>query len=98
MQGNDFVQSLMYRRGISCFDCHDAHGTSNYAQLREPAEKLCLECHGPASPNGPRTATIEEHTHHKEGTPGSPWGDCHSPRIETEGGPGPSVNPPSFRF
>ena len=59
MQGNDFVQSVMYRRGISCFDCHDAHGTSNYAELREPAEKLCLECHGPASPNGPRTATIE---------------------------------------
>src|SRR5579872_6535620 len=23
MQGNDFIQSVMYRRGIACFDCHD---------------------------------------------------------------------------
>jgi len=21
MQGNDFVQSVMYRRGVTCFDC-----------------------------------------------------------------------------
>ena len=27
MQGNDFVQSVMYRRGVTCFDCHDVHGT-----------------------------------------------------------------------
>ena len=39
MQGNDFVQSVMYRRGITCFSCHDAHGTDNYAQLRKPADK-----------------------------------------------------------
>jgi predicted CXXCH cytochrome family protein len=98
MQGNDFVQSLMYRRGISCFDCHDAHGTSNYAQLREPAETLCLECHGPTSPNGPRTAAIEQHTHHKEGTPGGRCVDCHMPAIETEGVPGSYVHAHTFRF
>jgi predicted CXXCH cytochrome family protein len=98
MQGNDFVQSLMYRRGISCFDCHDAHGTNNYAQLREPAEKLCLECHGPGSPNGPRTATIQEHTHHKDGTSGSRCVDCHMPAIETEGVPGSYVHAHTFRF
>lgn len=23
-QGNDFVQSLMYNRGVTCFSCHDA--------------------------------------------------------------------------
>jgi mono/diheme cytochrome c family protein len=23
MQGNDFVQSVMYRRGVTCFSCHD---------------------------------------------------------------------------
>ena len=98
MQGNDFVQSVMYRRGISCFDCHDAHGTSNYAQLREPAETLCLECHGPGSPNGPRTATIEVHTHHKDGTSGSRCVDCHMPKIETEGVPGSYVHAHTFRF
>jgi predicted CXXCH cytochrome family protein len=83
MQGNDFVQSLMYRRGITCFTCHDVHGTENYAQLRKPADKLCLDCHGPLSPNGPRTATLEEHTHHKSGTPGSQCVTCHMPKIET---------------
>jgi predicted CXXCH cytochrome family protein len=67
MQGNDFVQSVMYRRGITCFDCHDVHGTGNYAQLRKPADKLCLDCHGPMSLYGPHTATLEEHTHHKPG-------------------------------
>ena len=83
MQGNDYVQSLMYRRGITCFTCHDVHGTENYAQLRKPADKLCLDCHGPLSPNGPRTATLEEHTHHKAGTPGSQCVTCHMPKIET---------------
>ncbi len=83
MQGNDFVQSVMYRRGITRFSCHDVHGTDNYAQLRKPADKLCLDCHGPMSPNGPRTATLERHTHHKAGTPGSQCISCHMPKIET---------------
>jgi predicted CXXCH cytochrome family protein len=83
MQGNDFVQSVMYRRGITCFSCHDAHGTSNYAQLRKPADRICLDCHGPMSLNGPRTGTLEEHTHHKDGSPGSQCVDCHMPQIET---------------
>jgi len=83
MQGNDFVNSVMYRRGITCFGCHDVHGTDNYAQLRKPADKLCLDCHGPLSLNGPRTATLEEHTHHKAGSPGSQCVACHMPKIET---------------
>ena len=98
MQGNDFMQSVMYRRGITCFDCHDVHGTSNYAQLREPADKLCLECHGPLSPNGPRTATLEEHTHHKDGSAGSQCVACHMPAIETEGPPNTMVHAHTFRF
>jgi len=83
MQGNDFVQSVMYRRGVTCFSCHDVHGTDNYAQLRKPAEQLCMDCHGPMSLNGPRTATIEEHTHHKAGSAGSSCIACHMPKIET---------------
>jgi len=98
MQGNDFMQSVMYRRGITCFDCHDAHGTNNYAQLREPADKLCLECHGPLSPNGPRTATVEEHTHHKDGSAGSQCVACHMPAIETEGPANTMVHAHTFRF
>ena len=46
MQGNDFVQSVMYRRGVTCFDCHDVHRTGNYAQLRKPPDQLCLDCQG----------------------------------------------------
>jgi predicted CXXCH cytochrome family protein len=98
MQGNDFVQSVMYRRGVTCFDCHDAHGTGNQAQLRKPANQLCLDCHGPSSSNGPRTATLEEHTHHKEGNPGSQCVACHMPAIETEGPPNTMVHAHTFRF
>jgi predicted CXXCH cytochrome family protein len=83
MQGNDFVQSVMYRRGVTCFSCHDVHGTDHYAQLRKPADQLCLDCHSPLSLNGPRTATIEEHTHHKKGSTGASCIACHMPKIET---------------
>jgi predicted CXXCH cytochrome family protein len=98
MQGNDFVQSVMYRRGITCSSCHDVHGTANYAQLRQPENKICLDCHGPSSPNGPHTATLEEHTHHKEGSSGSQCVGCHMPKIETEGVPGALVHAHTFRF
>jgi predicted CXXCH cytochrome family protein len=83
MQGNDFVQSVMYRRGIACFSCHDVHGTDNDAELRKPAKAICLDCHGPMSLNGPRTATLVEHTHHKVGSPGSECVACHMPKIQT---------------
>jgi predicted CXXCH cytochrome family protein len=98
MQGNDFVQSVMYRHGVTCVTCHDVHGTDNYAQLRKPADKMCLDCHGPNSPNGPHAATLEEHTHHKDGSPGSQCVVCHMPKIETEGVPGSFVTAHTFRF
>jgi len=82
MQGNDFVQSLMYRRGVTCFSCHDVHGTGNNADLIKPANQLCLTCHGPSSPNGPRAATIEAHTHHRAESAGSECISCHMPKIE----------------
>jgi predicted CXXCH cytochrome family protein len=85
MQGNDFVQSLMYRRGVTCFSCHDSHGTPNDALLIKPARDLCLTCHGPGSPNGPHNArTTEEHTHHPAGSPGNECVACHMPKIEQE--------------
>jgi len=34
MQGNDYLQSAMYRHKVTCFDCHDAHGTGNYAEKK----------------------------------------------------------------
>lgn len=98
MQGNDFVQSVMYRHGVTCASCHDVHGTTNYAQLRKPPEKICLDCHGPGSPNGPHTATLEEHTHHKNGSRGSQCVVCHMPKIETQGVPASFVSAHTFRF
>jgi predicted CXXCH cytochrome family protein len=82
MQGNDFVQSQMYTHGVACFSCHDAHGTANNADLLKPANVMCLECHGPNSPNGPRGASVEAHTHHKAGSAGNECVGCHMPQIE----------------
>ena len=81
MQGNDFVQSAMYTHGITCFSCHDVHGTENRAQLLKPASVMCLQCHGPNSPNGPRGATIEAHTQHQAGSAGNECVNCHMPKI-----------------
>jgi predicted CXXCH cytochrome family protein len=82
MQGNDFVQSQMYKHGITCARCHDVHGTENAAQLRKPANTLCLDCHGPGSANGPAGTSIEAHTHHARGSAGSECIACHMPKIE----------------
>ncbi|HEV2327440.1 MAG TPA: c-type cytochrome [Verrucomicrobiae bacterium] len=81
MQGNDFVTSLMYTHGVACSTCHDVHGTEYKANLRKPAQVLCLDCHGPNSPNGPHAPTLEAHTHHKSDSPGSDCIACHMPKI-----------------
>src|SRR5262249_28147 len=59
MQGNDYVQSLMYTRGVTCFSCHDPHGSENDAILRKPVSDICLTCHGPNTQNGPHAPSIE---------------------------------------
>ncbi|HEX4180562.1 MAG TPA: c-type cytochrome [Caulobacteraceae bacterium] len=82
MQGNDFVQSLMYTRGVTCFSCHDPHGSNNDAMLRKPINEVCLSCHGPNTQNGPHAVSIEAHTHHAAGTPGDQCVSCHMPKIE----------------
>jgi predicted CXXCH cytochrome family protein len=81
MQGNDFVQSSMYTHGVACHSCHDAHGSPNNADLIKPANAVCLTCHGPNSPNGPRGATIEAHTHHASTSTGNECVGCHMPKI-----------------
>jgi predicted CXXCH cytochrome family protein len=80
MQGNDFVTSLMYTRGVTCSSCHDVHGTQYQVDLIRPGNDMCLQCHGPNSPNGPR-GSLAEHTHHKETSAGSECVSCHMPRI-----------------
>lgn len=82
MQGNDFVTSVMYTNGVTCWSCHDVHGTGNNAELIKPAHgnAMCLTCHGAGSPNGP-TGTLTEHTHHTATSEGSECINCHMPAI-----------------
>lgn len=80
MQGNDFVTSRMHERGVNCFSCHDVHGTENNADVLKPGNAMCLECHGPQSPNGPH-GSLAEHTHHRADSAGSECTACHMPKI-----------------
>ncbi len=84
MQGNDFVQSEMYRHGVTCFSCHDVHGTSNPADLRVPTAEMCSTCHTPGGPNGPRAKTPRgAHPPQGDSSTGSACVACHMPKIET---------------
>jgi predicted CXXCH cytochrome family protein len=98
MQGNDFVQSLMYTRGVTCFSCHDPHGTANDAMLRKPAKDICASCHSLNNQNGPHAVSLEAHTHHKAGSPGSECVSCHMPKIQPELAGGPFVSSHTFHF
>jgi predicted CXXCH cytochrome family protein len=82
MQGNDFAQSLMYARGVTCSSCHDPHGNENVAMVRKPGNALCLDCHGPNAQAGPHAPSVEAHTHHKADSPGNECIACHMPKIE----------------
>ncbi len=82
MQGNDFVQSVMYAHGVTCASCHDAHGSDNEGMLIAPVGELCTQCHTPGGKNGPRASTLTGHTHHTARSPGSACVACHMPKIE----------------
>ena len=79
MQGNDYVASAMYTKGVRCSACHDVHGTEHSADLIKPANTLCLSCHGPDSPAGPRGTPVTRHTQHSADK--AQCVDCHMPQI-----------------
>lgn len=81
MQGNDFVQSNMYHRGLRCFDCHEVHSNAQQSNLALPGNELCLSCHTKENPAGLH-GTVSEHTHHASGSSGSQCAACHMPKIE----------------
>lgn len=63
-----FLQSRMYRAGVTCADCHDPHTQ----ELRRPAAQVCSQCHNPA--------TYEATTHHRHGPQtGATCISCHMP-------------------
>ena len=80
MQGNDFVQSQMYVKGVTCYGCHDVHGTEHNADLIAPGNDVCLACHGPQLQAGPR-GSLEYHTQHEADGEGSQCVACHMPPI-----------------
>ena len=64
-----FLQSLMYRKGVRCTDCHDPHT----AQVKSAGNSLCTQCHNPALFD-----TIKHH-HHELGSKGAMCVECHMP-------------------
>jgi predicted CXXCH cytochrome family protein len=81
MQGNDFVQSEMYKKGVTCSACHDVHGTDNDAELKLPGNAVCLQCHGPQLQPGPK-GPLTYHTQHAKDSEGSQCIACHMPLID----------------
>ncbi len=80
MQGNDYVQSQMYLKGVRCASCHDVHGTDHPADTRLPGNAVCLQCHDPRLQPGP-PGSIEFHTQHAATSEGSRCVACHMPAI-----------------
>lgn len=64
-----FVQSRMFREGVTCSDCHEPHGLA----LRAEGNHVCLQCHAANQYDSSR------HHFHKLGTAGSRCVECHMP-------------------
>ena len=82
MQGNDFVQSLMYTRGVTCFTCHDVHGTENVApSCASRPTSFASTATGRTRRTARTPPPSRQHTHHKAGSAGSQCVACHMPKI-----------------
>jgi Tfp pilus assembly protein PilF len=62
-----FLQSKMYRRGVSCRDCHDVHT----GKVAFPDNRLCTRCHQP------ETFDTPAHHFHAQGTESARCVECH---------------------
>jgi len=60
-----FLQSKMYRSGVACTDCHDAHTM----RVKATGDSLCLSCHSSQRFAAP------SHSHHQKVT----CVECHAP-------------------
>ena len=65
-----FLQSKMYREGVTCSDCHDPH-TGKLPQVS--LNQACGKCHLLAKFGNP------EHHHHKADSTGALCVNCHMP-------------------
>ena len=64
-----FIQSKMYRAGVTCSDCHESHSL----KLRVEGNALCGQCHAAT-----KYDTAAHHLH-KPGTAGAQCVNCHMP-------------------
>jgi len=64
-----FLQSRMYRVGVTCSDCHDPHS----GRIRAAGNALCARCHLAAKYDDP------SHHHHRPGTVEARCVSCHMP-------------------
>ena len=64
-----FLQSKMYRAGVTCSDCHDPHSLKVHAE----GNALCSGCHLSEKYDKP------SHHFHKPGSPGAQCVECHMP-------------------
>lgn len=77
-----FLQSLMYRKGVRCSDCHDPHSlrlkTDDPFSPRSPVpdNRVCGQCHLPS-----KYDTERHHFHPNKGGPGTFCVDCHMPET-----------------
>ena len=97
MQGNDYVQSQMYVKGVRCYACHDTHGTKYEADLRLPGNAVCTQCHSAGAAAGAARLAVEFHTQHAATSEGSKCVACHMPAIQQTIG-NVSVRSHTFKF
>jgi Flp pilus assembly protein TadD len=65
-----FLQSRMYKAGVTCTDCHDPHSLKPIAE----GNAVCARCHLPERFDTPR------HHFHPAGSPGAECVACHMPQ------------------
>lgn len=65
-----FLQSRMYRAGVTCTDCHDPHSLA----LKGDGDAVCARCH-PA-----QRYAVASHHHHEPDGPGANCINCHMPQ------------------
>ena len=76
MQGNDFVHSIMYMHGITCFNCHNPHELDSTSTTPR-GDDLCMKCHGYGSLIGPHQKDRKAHAP----CDGASCVDCHMPKT-----------------
>tara|TARA_R110001583_G_scaffold93777_1_gene237015 strand:+ start:40157 stop:42349 length:2193 start_codon:yes stop_codon:yes gene_type:complete len=66
-----FIQSKMYKKGVTCKDCHNVHS----GELKAPKNNVCFQCHMP------NQYQSTDHHKHKEDSTGASCISCHMPKI-----------------